>query len=58
MKHCTLPTILAVKTTIYFTYRAVQPCRPKTAKTLRLVKCVLELHIFLNIFLRLPKEHL
>ena len=40
MKHCTLPTLLAVKTTI-FTYRAEQLCWPKTAKTLRLVKCVL-----------------
>ena len=33
MKHCTLPTLLAVKTTILPTV----PARPKTAKTLRLV---------------------
>ena len=35
MKHFTLPTLLAVKRLFYL------PCRPKTAKTLRLVKCVL-----------------
>ena len=42
MKHCTLPTLLAVETTILPT---VQPCRPKAAKTLRLVNCVLGFQI-------------
>ena len=40
MKHCTLPTLLAVKTC-----RAEQPCQPKTGKTLRLVKCVFGVYV-------------
>ena len=49
MKHCTLPTLLAVKTTILPTVPSSRAGQ-KRQKTLRLVKCVLSAtkHVFLE----------